>query len=93
MSIRGGIRRGCVPKVNKSRRTPRAAELGFAVFFRHLEIMLDRPDLKIELPDFIARLGDKTQRAEIVAAIDARPPHPPNETGPPPKAPRHRTPR
>jgi hypothetical protein len=55
----------------------RLVELGFAVGVKHLAIMLDRPDLKIELPDFIRRLGDPTQRAALVAALDARPPHPP----------------
>lgn len=73
----------------------RHIEVLFCVFLKHLEMMLDRPGLKVELPDFMERLGDKQQRAEIVAALDARPPHPPDETeGRPPTRPKQRrTPR
>lgn len=71
----------------------RHLEVGFLLFWKHLGIALGRPDLALEedrIPDLIRQLGTKAGRAKLIAALDARPPHPPDETGP--AIPRRRTP-
>ena len=67
----------------------RHIEVEFLVFWRHLGVAVGRPDLKLDrdgLPDIIQRLGTKKGRAALIAALDARPPHPPAEAGPTRKA-------